>query len=153
MFRTAALLAFVSAAVVRGQQAGTSTAETHPSLSVSECEAGGSCTTQQRSVVLDSNWRWVHNIGGYTNCYTGNEWDATFCPDPVTCASNCVLDGADYESTYGFTSSGDQLTLKFVTGSNVGSRVYLIESETEYQMFNLKNQEFTFEPRCMRLFI
>lgn len=145
MFRSAALLSLVLAAVVRGQQAGTSTAENHPTLQVSQCSAGGSCSTQQRSVVLDSNWRWVHNVGGYTNCYTGNEWNTQFCPDPETCASNCALDGADYSGTYGITTSGNELSLKFVTGSNVGSRVYLMESETEYQLFQLKNQEFTFD--------
>ncbi|KAF9009110.1 hypothetical protein BDZ89DRAFT_1078758 [Hymenopellis radicata] len=36
--------------------------ETHPSLSVYECSAGGSCTTQSRSVVLDSDWRWIHDV-------------------------------------------------------------------------------------------
>jgi cellulose 1,4-beta-cellobiosidase len=57
------------------------------------------------------------------------------------------LDGADYPGTYGITASGDALTLKFVTGSNVGSRVYLMApgSTTEYQSFNLINQEFTFD--------
>lgn len=52
--------------------------------------------------------------------------------------------------TYGITTSGDALTLKFVTdGSqvNVGSRVYLMApgSTTNYQMFNALNQEFTFD--------
>jgi len=41
------------------------------------------------------------------------------------------------------------LTLKFVTkgsGTNVGSRVYLMASDdTKYEMFKLKNQEFTFD--------
>jgi cellulose 1,4-beta-cellobiosidase len=66
----------------------------------------------------------------------------------VTCAANCALDGADYEGTYGITASGNALTLKFVTNSaqkNVGSRVYLMASETEYQMFKVLNQEFTFD--------
>ena len=77
--------------------------------------------------------------------YTGNTWDATLCPDGQTCAQNCALDGADYEGTYGITASGNALTLKFVTGSNVGSRVYLMASETEYEMFKLLNSEFTFD--------
>jgi cellulose 1,4-beta-cellobiosidase len=41
------------------------------------------------------------------------------------------------------------LTLKFVTkgqfSSNVGSRTYLMETDTKYQMFNLINKEFTFD--------
>jgi hypothetical protein len=87
MFRALALTAFTLLAVSHAQQVGTNTAETHPALSVQECSAGGSCTTQQRSIVLDSNWRWVHSTEGYTNCYTGNTWDTSLCPDPTTCAS------------------------------------------------------------------
>jgi len=135
-------------AIVYGQQVGTQTAETHPQLSSQTCTASG-CTTQQTSVVLDSNWRWTHTTTGTNNCYTGNEWDTTLCPDPVTCATNCAIDGADYPGTYGITTSGNALTLKFVThgpfSTNIGSRVYLMESDTKYKMFKLKNREFTFD--------
>ncbi len=65
MFRTAALTAFTFAAVVLGQQAGTLTTENHPALSIQQCTATG-CTTQQKSVVLDSNWRWTHSTAGAT---------------------------------------------------------------------------------------
>ncbi|KAI0319925.1 cellobiohydrolaseI [Amylostereum chailletii] len=148
MFPTAALIAFSLAAAVRGQQAGTLTAETHPSLPIESCSAGGSCTTLQTKVVLDSNWRWTHDVSSSTNCYTGNTWDATLCPDDATCAQNCALDGADYSGTYGITASGNGLTLKFVTQSaqkNVGSRTYLLKDDETYQTFNLKNQEFAFD--------
>lgn len=37
------------------------------------------------------------------------------------------------------------MTLSFVTGSNIGSRLYLMEDESTYQMFKLLNQEFTFD--------
>lgn len=144
MFRKAALLAFSLLAIAHGQQAGTQTAETHPTLSSQHCTASG-CTSASTSVVLDSNWRWVHTTTGYTNCYTGNTWDASICADPVSCAQNCALDGADYSGTYGITASGNALTLKFVTGSNVGSRVYLMADASHYQMFKLVNQEFTFD--------
>ena len=104
---------------------------------------------QSRSVVLDSNWRWLHSVDSDDNCYTGNEWDETLCPDPDTCATNCALDGADYTETYGITASDDSLTLTFVTegeySTNIGSRVYLMEDDSSYQLFNLKNQEFTFD--------
>ena len=67
-------------------------------------------------------------------------------PDGATCAKNCALDGADYAGTYGITSSGNALTLAFKTGSNVGSRVYLMDqNDSQYELFNLKNQEFTFD--------
>lgn len=85
---------------------------------------------------------------GYTNCYTGNAWDATLCPDATTCAANCAVDGADYSGTYGVTSSGASLKLDFVTTStqtNVGSRLYLMSSATEYELFKPLNQEFTFD--------
>ncbi|KAF8600085.1 cellobiohydrolase I [Ceratobasidium sp. AG-I] len=135
---------------VKAQQAGTLTAEKHPALPWQKCTKSGGCVTQSSGkVVLDGNWRWVHSTSGSTNCYTGQTWDTTLCPDAVTCAKNCALDGADYSATYGITTSGNALTLKFVTkgsGTNVGSRVYLMASDdTKYEMFKLKNQEFTFD--------
>jgi cellulose 1,4-beta-cellobiosidase len=148
MFPAAALLSFSLLAVGYAQQVGTNTAEKHPTLSWQKCSAGGSCTTQSGSITLDANWRWLHTTTGYTNCYTGNTWNATLCPDGATCAKNCALDGADYSGTYGITTSGNALTMKFVTASaqkNIGARVYLMASDSAYQMFQLKNQEFTFD--------
>ncbi|CAE6400526.1 hypothetical protein ACGC1H_000146 [Rhizoctonia solani] len=135
---------------VRAQQVGTSKAEVHPSLPWAKCTKSGGCVTQSSGkVVLDANWRWVHGTSGFTNCYTGQTWDSTLCPDGATCAKNCALEGADYPGTYGITTSGNALTLQFVTQSankNVGSRVYLMASDdTKYEMFKLKNQEFTFD--------
>jgi cellulose 1,4-beta-cellobiosidase len=99
--------------------------------------------------VLDSNWRWLHKIGDATNCFTGNTWDNSLCPDPQSCAKNCALDGADYSGTYGISASGNALTLKFVThgpySTNIGSRVYLLADDSHYHMFKLKNKEFTFD--------
>jgi cellulose 1,4-beta-cellobiosidase len=136
-------------AVVNGQQVGTQKTETHPSLTWQKCTAKNSCTSQSGKVVIDANRRWVHSTTGYTNCYTGNTWDATLCPDDKTCATNCALDGADYAATYGATTSGNALKLNFVTqnsdGTNIGSRLYLMASDTAYQMFSLLNQEFTFD--------
>ena len=139
-----ALVALLAAAA-RAQQIGTLTAETHPKLTTQQCTASG-CTDSQNSVVLDANWRWVHSTSGSTNCYTGNTWDASLCPDDTACATNCALDGADYSGTYGISTSGNALTIKFKTGSNVGSRLYLLDStDSNYQEFNLLNQEFTFD--------
>jgi cellulose 1,4-beta-cellobiosidase len=59
------------------------------------------------------------------------------------------LDGADYSGTYGITTSGNALTMKFVTNGpyskNIGGRVYLLESDSKYQLFKMVNQEFTFD--------
>lgn len=134
---------------VRSQQVGTLTPEQHPSLPSQYCTAPGNCETKQTSVTLDANWRWLHTTSGSTNCYTGNKWDATICPDPATCAKNCALDGASYEGTYGIQTSGEELTLGFVThgpySTNVGSRTYLMQDDSTYQIFKLLNQEFTFD--------
>ncbi|KAF8148442.1 cellobiohydrolase I-II [Crassisporium funariophilum] len=150
MFQKVALISFALISVVLGQQVGTYQVETHPKLPWQKCTRGGSCTAQGAgAVVLDSNWRWVHSVGGYTNCYTGNTWNTTACATNAACATNCALDGADYPATYGITTSGNALTMKFITnnanGKNIGSRVYLMASDTKYQMFKLLNQEFTFD--------
>ncbi|QRV97074.1 beta-1,4-D-glucan cellobiohydrolase [Ceratobasidium sp. AG-Ba] len=150
MYCAFALFAFY-VAVARAQQVGTLTTETHPALPWQKCTKSGGCVTQSSGkITLDANWRWVHTTSGYANCYTGQKWDTSVCPDGVTCATNCAVDGADYSGTYGITTSGNSLTLKFVTpgssGKNVGSRVYLMASDdTNYEMFKLKNQEFTFD--------
>ncbi|KAJ8093487.1 Esterase/lipase/thioesterase [Marasmius tenuissimus] len=157
MFPKTALLSLALLAIgVAGQQAGTLTTETHPKMSWQKCTAGGSCTTQQGSVTLDSNWRWTHSTSGSNNCYTGNSWDTSLCPNGQTCARNCAVDGADYSGTYGITTSGNQLNLRFVTNGpyskNVGSRVYLMDpSDSKYQQFDLRNQEFTFDVDMSKL--
>ncbi|TFY77727.1 hypothetical protein EWM64_g6285 [Hericium alpestre] len=149
MFPFKALLALTTLAVAYAQQVGTQTAEVHPKLSWETCTTSGTCTSNAGSVVLDSNWRWLHTTSGYTNCYTGNEWDTSLCPDGATCAANCALDGADYTGTYGITTTGNSLKLNFITNGankNVGSRVYLMNNaDTEYQEFKLLNSEFTFD--------
>lgn len=35
--------------------------------------------------------------------------------------------------------------LSFVTGSNVGSRLFLLEDDDNYKLFNLKNREFALD--------
>ncbi|THC95675.1 hypothetical protein EYZ11_004842 [Aspergillus tanneri] len=68
------------------------------------------------------------------------------------CAKNCALDGAEYGNAYGVSTSGDALTLKFVTGANVGSRLYLMDStDAAYQTFNLLGNEFTFDVDVSKL--
>jgi len=101
------------------------------------------------ALTIDANWRWVHTSDGSKNCYTGSSWDPTLCPDGATCAKNCLLEGVSqdqWKSTYGVNVDGKSLTLHFdVTGSNIGSRLYLLDPTMEkYQGFNLLNKEFTF---------
>ncbi|KKA26295.1 hypothetical protein TD95_001762 [Thielaviopsis punctulata] len=145
------LAALVAAA--RAQQACSLTPETHPPLNWETCTSSG-CTSVNGAVTVDANWRWTHEVSGSTNCYTGNEW-ASICSDGATCAQECCLDGADYQGTYGASTSGNQLSLQFVTqgaySKNVGSRMYLMASETKYQMFDLLGKEFTFDVDVSKL--
>ncbi|GAB1315754.1 Exoglucanase 1 [Madurella fahalii] len=137
------------------QQVGKETTETHPRLTWQKCNSSGSCTNVNGEVTIDSNWRWVHDKNGYTNCYSGNSWNTTICKDSKSCASNCAVDGADYSGTYGASTSGNALTLKFVTkgefSTNIGSRLYLMASATKYQMFTLLGNEFTFDVDTSKL--
>ena len=149
-----ALVSLSLAVAVLGQQVGTYTTENHPRLPWQECTRSGCTTRSSGTVSLDANWRWTHVTGNYTNCYTGSAWNTSICTDGPTCASRCALEGANYQSTYGITTSGDALTLKFVTrgeNTNVGSRVYLMESESKYKMFNVLNKEFTFDVDVSKL--
>jgi cellulose 1,4-beta-cellobiosidase len=150
MLKFALVLLVASAA--KAQQAGTNTPEQPLNLNIQSCAAGGTCNNENTLVTLDSNWRWTHHINDYVNCYTGNAWDQTFCPDADTCTENCALDGvaqADWAGTYGVTATGNQLSLKFVTNGpfskNIGSRTYLLENPTTYKMFRLLNKEFSFD--------
>ncbi|KIM39199.1 glycoside hydrolase family 7 protein [Hebeloma cylindrosporum] len=148
--RAALLTLSFGAAIVRGQLVGTYQTETHPKLPFQSCTKSGGCTNVgDGQIVLDANWRWIHHKDSATNCYTGNTWDTSVCPDGKTCAANCAVDGADYSGNYGISVAGDALTLKFVTnnsnGKNIGSRVYLMNSDSEYQLFKVLNKEFTFD--------
>lgn len=143
-------LAFALAACARAQQKGTEQAEVHPPMTTYECASDGSCTPDtSTSITLDANWRWTHIVGSTTNCYTGDEWDTTACPDPVTCAANCAIDGADYPGTYGIQVNGDAMSIRLVTvgqyDSNVGARTYMLADDAHYKLYKLKNREFAFD--------
>src|SRR4051812_196573 len=101
MLTRAAALSILAAAA-SAQRVGTLTTENHPAMPIQSCTASG-CTTVNTKVTLDANWRWLHNAAAnsYDNCYTGNSWNTTHCPDGKKCAENCALDGADYPGTYG----------------------------------------------------
>lgn len=146
-----AIMALLSASSTTAQLVGTEQTETHPKMSWQRCTGtgGSSCSSVDGEVVIDSNWRWIHVDGGYDNCYDGNEWNATACPNNDECAKNCAMEGADYQKTYGITASGSDLTLKFITkgdySTNIGSRTYLMKDESSYEMFKLIGNEFTFD--------
>lgn len=131
-----------------GQRAGNETPESHPPLTWQRCTAPGNCQTVNAEVVIDANWRWLHD-DNMQNCYDGNQW-TNACSTATDCAEKCMIEGAgDYLGTYGASTSGDALTLKFVTkheyGTNVGSRFYLMNGPDKYQMFDLLGNELAFD--------
>nr|CAA38274.1 cellulase [Phanerodontia chrysosporium] len=136
---------------VAAQQVGTYIPENHPLLATQSCTASGGCTTSSSKIVLDANRRWIHSTLGTTSCLTANGWDPTLCPDGITCANYCALDGVSYSSTYGITTSGSALRLQFVTGTNIGSRVFLMADDTHYRTFQLLNQELAFDVDVSKL--
>ncbi|KAI1115268.1 putative cellulose 1, 4-beta-cellobiosidase [Nemania sp. NC0429] len=143
-----ALVLAAIAGITAAQQVGTQQTETHPKLSWKKCSSGGSCSTVNGEVTIDANWRWLHTTQGTTNCYDGNKWTNS-CSSGADCASKCALEGAEYSKTYGASTSADALTLKFLTkhdyGTNIGSRFYLMNGASKYQMFTLMNNEFAFD--------
>eukprot|EP00441_Pelagodinium_beii_P005771 CAMPEP_0197705576 /NCGR_PEP_ID=MMETSP1338-20131121/126511_1 /TAXON_ID=43686 ORGANISM="Pelagodinium beii, Strain RCC1491" /NCGR_SAMPLE_ID=MMETSP1338 /ASSEMBLY_ACC=CAM_ASM_000754 /LENGTH=1321 /DNA_ID=CAMNT_0043289485 /DNA_START=186 /DNA_END=4151 /DNA_ORIENTATION=- len=118
-------------------------------MTLRECSISSGCTVKEAKLVLDANWRWIHTTEGYTNCYTGNQFDTEICSDPDSCALNCAVEAVDadqYEQTYGITSIPGGVKLDFVTGSNVGSRLFMMDDDGEsYKMFKLKNREFALD--------
>ena len=136
-------------ALATAQQVGKEQTETHPKMTWKRCTGTGgtSCTTVNGEVVIDANWRWLHDSSG-KNCYDGNKWTGV-CTTATDCASKCMVEGANYQATYGASTSGNALTLKFVTkheyGTNIGSRFYLMNGASKYQMFTLMDNEFTFD--------
>jgi len=143
---------FSSFGSVIGQQAGHMEQEEKPTITLKECTLADGCTSTEAKLTLDANWRWVHSTSGYDNCYTGNQWSSALCSDPIQCAQNCVLEGVTkdkYENTYGVQQVQNGVKLRFVTeheyGTNVGSRLYVMDNNDDYKLFHLKNREFSFE--------
>ena len=85
----------LAAQLSTAQQVGTlKTPNLHLPMQIQSCTAPGTCANEAAGVTLDGNWRWLHKAPATaTNCYTGDEWDATLCPDPTTCTTNCAMDG------------------------------------------------------------
>ena len=130
------------------QSVGKEQTETHPKLTWKKCSSGGGCTSVSGEVTIEANWRWLHGTSDTKNCYDGNKWTDK-CTSATDCASKCAIEGATYSKTYGASTSGDALSLKFVTkheyGTNIGSRFYLLNGASKYQMFTLMDNEFAFD--------
>jgi len=145
--------------IVEAQLAGTAKVEMHPPMTIARCTKAGGCILEQANVTLDANWRWIHTqhcSGGQCysagDCYNSGRWDREACKDPKSCAEECALEGVDadqYSSTYGVSPVAGGVELKFVSmgagGMNVGSRLYLMDTEETYKLFRLKQKEFSFD--------
>ncbi|KAK0721262.1 concanavalin A-like lectin/glucanase domain-containing protein [Apiosordaria backusii] len=132
-----------------------------PPFQWTKCTSPTNCSTINGEVVLDANWRWVHD-DRYRTCVEQNQdgtqwWNPSVCDlgdeRPGTtnnCTSKCLLDGAgDYRRTYGITAANNTLTQKLITrldfATNVGSRLFLLESKNRYQTFTLLGNELSFD--------
>lgn len=98
---------------------------------------------------MDINRRDLRSNNG-THCYKGNQWNPDFCNDKVDASKECIAEPADYEKTLGIKTNNDALTLRFITKSEHGTikegpRVYALESENKYRMYNLVNKEIAFD--------
>ncbi|GJE92093.1 glycoside hydrolase family 7 protein [Phanerochaete sordida] len=140
-------------AVVSGQQSSNITPEVHPRITTQKCTSSG-CTALSTSVSLDANWRTLFYANTTNYCFVGNTFDAVYCPDPLTCAENCALDGADYLSDFGIRTSGHSLQMPLVgpdVNPNVGPRLFLMANDSHYQIISPLNQEIAFDVDLSRL--
>ncbi|KAH9824322.1 family 7 glycoside hydrolase [Melampsora americana] len=135
-------------AFARAQQIGKLIPEVQPKLNFRTCTKAGGCTKHDGTVTLDSKWRPIHAVNSTKKCQSDSgAWDPELCPDGLTCAKNCALEGVDY-CDFGVTSDGDSLSLKLGienTKRHISPRVYLLDDKGQYVSMKLKNQEFTFD--------
>lgn len=144
----AVVLALATFHLAGAQQPG-STPENHPQLTTWKCTTASGCAQQNTFVVLDWNYCSIHATGGTTSCTTASGVNTALCPNEVTCAQNCVVEGADY-SQNGVTTTGDVLTMyQYVQSNgktqNASPRVYLLGPDGDYILLHLLGQELTFD--------
>lgn len=123
------------------------TLEKKPTLYWQNCDIDGVCSKVSTKITLDANFRNSYNFNGIP-CYSGNNWNHEICPNPQDCSDRCFLDNADYNVEHGIIANGSSLRLNYVnhgpSTTYIGSRVFLLENETHYQRFFLKNRQFSF---------
>jgi len=133
------------------QQVGNIKKEKHPFLKLHQCTEDG-CTAHHLGFTVDANYRWLHGATKhvYQNCLEGGHWKSDLCPDPKKCAEQCAVDGVDldgYEKRFGITVSGSGINIQFGETESFAKRVFVIDEHDEdsYQLFKLKNREFSFD--------
>ncbi|KAL7948252.1 glycoside hydrolase family 7 protein [Trichoderma barbatum] len=139
----------IIAQIVAAQKPGTSTLEVHPKLTTYKCTKSGGCVAQDTSVVLDWNYRWMHDAN-FNSCTVNGGVNSTICPNQATCGTNCFIEGVDYAAS-GVKTSGDTLTMnQYVPSSSggyssVSPRLYLLGADGKYVMMQLNGQELSFD--------
>ena len=106
-------------------------------MHIQECSAKNVCHTVNTSIVIDAAWRWHHAKGGYGKC-------DTVCSDENRCNNECEVEGLDINDYkgQGVTSlSNNGVKMNLVPGS----RLYLLGTDGDYQMFKLKNREISMD--------
>jgi cellulose 1,4-beta-cellobiosidase len=153
MMRSSILLLAPFAGLASSQRVGTLVSERHPPLRWFRCIADGSCQPVDGELVLDANWRWLHEVSGTRSCYEGNSWNSDVCRTSQACTANCALEGAQYRE-YGIiapatasdnTSVIQRLRTNLDSRYNKGSRMFLLESRDRYQTFTLLDHELAFD--------
>lgn len=88
IMRLTLALGFFSAAA--GQQAGDAKKEVHLPMPIQHCTKALGCKFEDATVVLDSNWRWTHELGctnsSKCNCFLGNQWVNATCQGVDDCS-------------------------------------------------------------------
>ncbi|PWY77055.1 glycoside hydrolase [Aspergillus heteromorphus CBS 117.55] len=112
---------------------------------------------------LDSSFHTIHLRNSTTPCANSTSVDPTICPDPTTCAQECLIEGISDYSAYGVhvspsttttTTSLGSVTLNQYLQTNTDNkttittaspRLYLLSpTGSTYQPLHLLNQEISF---------
>jgi cellulase len=154
MVLTGRLTAVALLSLAASQQIGNKIPEVHPSLTTYKCTKASGCTAQNTSVVVEQEGRIVSVVNGTGVCKEprGGSFNSTLCPDAVTCAKNCALEGANYTSL-GVKTNADSLKLDMYVDSDTASpRVYLLDqSGKNYEDLRLLNAEISFDVDMTKL--
>ena len=136
------------------QQLGKTIPEVHPQLTTYKCTKSNGCTAQNSLIVAEQDWRLVSAVDGSGVCKQPGRGalNKTLCPDAVTCAKNCALEGVNYTSI-GVNTKADSLKLDMYVGSlDVSPRVYLLDRDGKsYEDLKLLNAEISFDVDVSKL--
>lgn len=107
-------------------------------LDVAECSTGAGCTTSTKYAVIDQNWLWyTTDPTGSSSCDLSSGGDLSKCE---------LVQPTDYTSTYGITTSGSELYLPYLSPTGgTGSRLYLMDADSNYTTFQMLGKEISFD--------